>query len=105
IQAAPKLAAGSNVQISARADWLVCIDGCLPGGADLSLSLPVASGLPKPDEHWVTLFAETRQKLPADSPDWKLRAERVATGYRITAEAARAGAVWPKAVYFYAADS
>lgn len=32
---------GADAQISARLDWLVCKDICLPGGDDLSLTLPV----------------------------------------------------------------
>jgi len=42
---APKdLAAGSQIAIKARVDWLACKDACMPGGADLALSLPAAAG-------------------------------------------------------------
>ena len=32
---------GSSVHLQAHASWLVCSDVCIPGGADLSLDLPV----------------------------------------------------------------
>ncbi|GAB4477646.1 MAG: thioredoxin family protein [Burkholderiaceae bacterium] len=35
------LAPGGNVEFAARADWLICKDVCIPGGADLKLILPV----------------------------------------------------------------
>jgi thiol:disulfide interchange protein DsbD len=58
----PGLAAGQSVELNARADWLICEDVCIPGGADLRLILPVrdAAG---PSNH-AALFASTRQKIP-----------------------------------------
>jgi DsbC/DsbD-like thiol-disulfide interchange protein len=35
------LSAGQTVLLKARADWLICKDVCIPGGADLQLTLPV----------------------------------------------------------------
>src|SRR4051794_37648281 len=44
------LTPGGVVPIAAHATWLVCSDICIPGGADLALTLPVtaASTLPDP---------------------------------------------------------
>ena len=43
------LSASSPVTLSARADWLVCEDVCIPEGADLALTLPVdANAAPSP---------------------------------------------------------
>lgn len=41
------LAPGSQVTLKAKADWLMCADSCVPGNADVSLTLPVAAGAPK----------------------------------------------------------
>lgn len=38
------LPAGASVQLLASASWLVCKDVCIPGGAELSLPLPVVAG-------------------------------------------------------------
>ncbi|MCU0949779.1 MAG: thioredoxin family protein [Burkholderiaceae bacterium] len=56
------LAAGQTLQIAARADWLICADVCIPGGADLTLSLPVRDSA-GPSSH-VALFAATRAQIP-----------------------------------------
>jgi len=37
---------GADARISARLDWLVCKDVCLPGGDNVSLTLPVRSAEP-----------------------------------------------------------
>ena len=58
----PGLAAGPMVEFAARADWLICADVCIPGGADLKLSLPVRDTA-APSTH-AALFAATRQQIP-----------------------------------------
>lgn len=62
------------VTLSARADWLVCHQECLPESADLSLDLPVILGDPAPNPIWSRLFDRTRQDLPLPSP-WSAVAE------------------------------
>jgi thiol:disulfide interchange protein DsbD len=56
------LAAGQSVEFNARADWLICADVCIPGGADLRLTLPVREAA-APSNH-AALFAATRQQIP-----------------------------------------
>ncbi|MEY4940100.1 MAG: hypothetical protein RIQ93_1835, partial [Verrucomicrobiota bacterium] len=46
------LAAGSTVTLHARADWLMCEDVCIPGNAEVTLTLPVAANAAKPDAEW-----------------------------------------------------
>jgi thiol:disulfide interchange protein DsbD len=43
VRSAPGAALGSQVTLAARADWLVCRETCIPEGADLTLTLPVAA--------------------------------------------------------------
>jgi thiol:disulfide interchange protein DsbD len=50
--------------LTAQASWLVCADICIPGGAKLSLSLPVAAGPVAPDPDAMALFAAVRRQLP-----------------------------------------
>jgi thiol:disulfide interchange protein DsbD len=57
-------AAGSSAHFSARADWLVCNDVCIPGGADLVLDLPVRGA---PDLHpgrYAAEFSAARARVP-----------------------------------------
>jgi DsbC/DsbD-like thiol-disulfide interchange protein len=66
-------AAGSTVQISADAKWLVCREVCIPEKAQLHLALPVAARAQEsPDA--ATLFAKTEKLLPKAMPrTWKAR--------------------------------
>jgi DsbC/DsbD-like thiol-disulfide interchange protein len=54
---------GSTLELRARARWLSCEEVCIPGSANLELSLPVARAR-KPAN--APLFNEWRRKLPAD---------------------------------------
>jgi len=53
---------GQTVQLAARADWLICKEVCIPGGADLQLTLPVRAES-APSRH-AALFAATRARIP-----------------------------------------
>jgi thiol:disulfide interchange protein DsbD len=61
-----------RVRLAARVDWLECREACLPGRAEVELSLPVrASAGPGPA---APLFAATARRLPVRSADWRLGA-------------------------------
>jgi len=67
---------GASVNLQAKAKWLVCKDICIPGSADLSLTLPVTSpGTPQQaDPRWRDAFSSTRAQLPQPAPaDWKVQ--------------------------------
>lgn len=57
---------GESVRFAARLDWLECADVCVPGGADVELTLPVAaSDGPAPERTPdATRFDESRVRLP-----------------------------------------
>ena len=70
--------AGTEATLAARADWLVCKETCIPEGADLSLTLPVAQGA-EFDARWHPPIAATRDALPRPAPaGWSVSA--VASG-------------------------
>ncbi len=56
------LAAGQTLELAARADWLICADVCIPGGADIKLTLPVKDSA-GPSQH-AALFAATFAQIP-----------------------------------------
>jgi thiol:disulfide interchange protein DsbD len=73
--AVPKDAAlGSNATLAARADWLVCKETCIPEGADLTLSLPIAPAS-APDSTWGARIAATRSALPKPLQGWAVEAK------------------------------
>ena len=59
------LPAGASVQLLASASWLVCKDVCIPGGAELSLLLPVAApGASLPASGQAERFAQADRRQP-----------------------------------------
>ena len=55
---------GTGIRIEAAADWVVCGEVCIPGGAKLSLELNVIKSSPLPDKNWVQLFENFRNEAP-----------------------------------------
>jgi DsbC/DsbD-like thiol-disulfide interchange protein/cytochrome c biogenesis protein CcdA len=68
------VALGGGVTLSARADWLVCKETCIPEGADLVLTLPVAASS-GPDSRWGAAIAAAKRALPQPLARWKASAE------------------------------
>src|SRR5262249_7663897 len=69
LAAAPDLPSGTPLDLRAQAKWLVCNqDECIPGGATLSLLLPVGSTATPPPAAVAALFAATRKRLPVAPP-------------------------------------
>ncbi|GJE11386.1 protein-disulfide reductase DsbD family protein [Methylobacterium longum] len=66
----PSLDPADPVRIQAKLTYLVCETECVPGSADLALTLPV--GEPKPDPANAELFARARAALPVPAL-WPLR--------------------------------
>jgi thiol:disulfide interchange protein/DsbC/DsbD-like thiol-disulfide interchange protein len=63
------MAAGRATTIEARAEWLVCKEICLPGGASLKLSLPISASAEQ-DPRWAPRLAQARDRLPAPLSGW-----------------------------------
>jgi thiol:disulfide interchange protein DsbD len=57
----PALPGSGDVRIAARVDWLECQEICLPGRADVSLTLPVRPKASRGPE--APLFAEARRRV------------------------------------------
>ena len=72
----PASLSSPDLNLTARASWLECQEICLPGKAELSLSLPVrASAVPGPA---AGLFEDARRRLPRQDPAWSFSASTVA---------------------------
>ena len=72
----PDWPVGQALTAGAKARWLVCKDVCIPGSAELSLTLPViaAGSTPSPDPRTQPAFAQARAELPQPAPaNWKVR--------------------------------
>ncbi len=87
-----------KVQLQAKAKWLVCKDVCIPGGADLSLQLPVAPSA-SVDPDWGPSFATARSELPIPARDWEAQFQ-IADG-RLSLALAAAALSKADAIEFY----
>ncbi len=75
MQTPETLSGGDSITMEVFAEWLVCKEKCLPGEANLSLTLPVVQTTQVPDSRWGDLFERTYAEIPKPLPDsWQLAA-------------------------------
>jgi DsbC/DsbD-like thiol-disulfide interchange protein len=86
-----------EVRLAARLSWLECKEACLPGKAELTLTLPVrAKARPGPQ---AALFEEARRLLPRAEPGWSFAAAARAASIDLTVRPPRGTAL--SRAYFY----
>ncbi len=93
----PPSIAGREVRIAGRVDWLECRETCVPGKAELSLTLPVR-GEAVPGPH-AALVAEARRRLPGKDPAWRFSASASGPVYRLVLRPPRSAEL--TGAYFY----
>jgi len=77
----PEDFSAEKLEIGAKVNWLVCEDICIPGDAELQLSLPVAAVAQAEN---TDLFADFRRQLPSlESPPFEAVWETTASGFRL----------------------
>lgn len=94
------LTPGRPVTIAARADWLECADTCIPGRAELSLTLPVTADTPRAAPSEAAAFAEARRRLPALPTGWTFDASETAAGLELAMRPPKAMGSMPQAYFF-----
>ena len=100
ITVAKQAVIGDTASLTADASWLACAEICIPGGASLSLSLPVAAGPVAPDPAAAALFAAVRRTLPLPAM-FETRFAASARDYRLLVpEEALAGLRDPTGTFF-----
>ena len=70
----PEARVGDNVTLYARVAWLVCRETCIPEGADLSLTLPIAARADD-DPQWGAPIASALTSVPQPLTAWSASAE------------------------------
>jgi DsbC/DsbD-like thiol-disulfide interchange protein len=79
--------AQGTAQIGAEVKVLVCREMCIPGKAQLSLTLPVKSQPPAPDAQTAELFAAARKALPQRAPgSWRISVTDARDSFALTAK-------------------
>jgi len=71
LQTPPNLQSPAPISIAATVKYIVCREICIPGKADLTLSVPLHGQSVTGQSPWRELFQKTRALLPAaPPPDW-----------------------------------
>jgi DsbC/DsbD-like thiol-disulfide interchange protein len=96
VRVPPTIGAG-QLRLSGRVDWLECQQTCLPGKADVVLTLPVRAAT-APGPH-AALFGEARRRLPAKDPAWRFSLSPPVHGLSLVVRPPRGQVV--RAAYFY----
>jgi len=106
LHAAASLAVQPPVQLGAEVRLLVCShEMCIPGKAELSLTLPIKSQPPAPDAQTrdADLFTATRKSLPRPAPgNWKFSVADANDSFVLTANL---GHQITQAIFFPLAES
>jgi thiol:disulfide interchange protein/DsbC/DsbD-like thiol-disulfide interchange protein len=99
---------GTTADLTAKADWLMCQDECVPGNAKVSISLPVSLDDPKPNPSWGAKLRSVLAELPVADPSWSITATKDAKGVmlyvRSTGSAASVSRA-PEGIHFFSEDA
>jgi DsbC/DsbD-like thiol-disulfide interchange protein len=81
------VAGQKTAQLVAQVSVLVCREMCIPGKAQLSLTLPVKSEPPSADARTEDLFAASREELPRPAPqNWRFTVADAKDSFVLTAK-------------------
>lgn len=103
VQAPAWIDESSNVTLKAKAEWLVCKEVCLPGSAELSLTLPVSGSEPNASSS-APLFSKVRNLHPIQLPSSGITASRRGTRVHLSIPSSQLGS-GPPAFQFFPDDA
>ena len=99
------LAPSGDVTIAASATWLMCEEICVPGSANVSLTLRVSAAAAQPDATWGEKIRAVVAGLPRADAAWKISASRDAKAVTLTVTPAGDGAGEPTGLHFFGDDN
>ena len=87
MRASSTLAPSQAVQLAGELKVLVCREICIPGKAQVSMSLPIKSAPPEVDAGTSALFAAARKSLPRKAPrEWEFKVNDQKDSFVLTAK-------------------
>ncbi len=99
------LAPGSSVTLKVYAEWLMCEDTCIPGEANLQITLPVSTEPPAAHPAFGSRVAAAAAALPRADPTWSVNATRSGDTIVLTVTPAQPVAHTPTGLHFFADDN
>jgi thiol:disulfide interchange protein len=102
LQTPASLQPGASVVLAGRADWVECKDVCIPGRAEVELTLPVRVEPAAPGAA-ASRFAEARRRQPAAPEGWGLEASSASGKILISFQPPKGGVVTD--AYFFPAEA
>ncbi len=97
LTAPASLKPGEDVTLRATADWLMCEDVCMPGRAELELTLPVGAGSAATNPALVQAYAN----LPLRSKGWTATASRTDKIFTLRLTPVSGTTHRPQALHFF----
>lgn len=94
-----------EVTLKVRADWLECKEICLPGSAELSLTLPVSAEPPQPHPSFAQYFEQARNEWPLRDTGWHFEGQLVDDEFTIRAIPPAHDAPAVEDAHFFALDA
>ena len=94
---------GDSVTLSAKAEWLMCSDVCVPGNAAVGLTLPIAGSPPAPNQPWRDKLAAL--PMPKSQEGWTVTAARDSKNVRLTLHSKNSSAPALKEPHFFSEDA
>jgi thiol:disulfide interchange protein DsbD len=96
---------GTTVTLKTAAEWLMCENSCMPGNAELQLTLNVSADAPKPDATFGPRLTAVLADLPRADAGWQLAATRSGKTITLTVARVQTGAHTPVNLRFFADDN
>ncbi len=98
------LKAGETVTLSGEASWLACKESCIPGDAELKLTLPVAASA-APNPAAAEGFAKADAAMPLETKAWTVEATGVGDTVTLHLTPAEGATGELSDVHFFSSDS
>jgi thiol:disulfide interchange protein/DsbC/DsbD-like thiol-disulfide interchange protein len=97
----PASVATDAVELKAKADWLMCSDVCVPGGAPVSLTLPVSAAAAQTNPDWSNKLKAATAALPRALTEGSLTARQEGSIIILTVRANQA----TRGLHFFEEDN
>lgn len=99
------LAPGTTVTLKVYAEWLMCEDSCIPGEANLQITLPVSAEAPAAHPTFGPRVSAVVAALPRVDAAWKVGATRAGDIITLAVTPTQPATHGPTGLHFFADDN